>query len=359
MNNELFRPPPDLSVSEWADANRYLSSEGSAEPGRWITDRAPYQRAMMDAVKSAERIVIMTAAQVGKTELLLNTMGYYADQDPAPMLMIHPTLQMGEDFSKNKLFPMLRDTPCLSARINLKSRNSDNNILYKKFDNGAYIAIAGANSPASLASRSIRVLLCDEVDRYPVSAGEEGDPLSLAMARTANFWNRRVIWVSTPTIKGISRIEKAFALSTRDEWCVPCPKCGQLQPYDWERIVYKDRTQPVMRCVNCGQEFSQAEWTAGTGQWVGQAESGVRGFHMNKFASPWVKWTTIVEGYHEAYAGGEEQLKTWYNTSLGEPYEIKEGSIDAESIVSHIEEYRTLPECVEWLTCGEYLRLCA
>lgn len=272
MNNELFRPPPNLTVSQWADNFRYLSSEASAEPGRWITDRAPYQRAMMDAVKTTERIVIMTAAQVGKTELLLNTLGYFADQDPSPMLMIHPTLQMGEDFSKNKLTPMLRDTPCMSNRINLKSRNADNNILYKKFDNGAYIAIAGANSPAGLASRSIRVLLCDEVDRYPPSAGEEGDPLSLAIARTANFWNRRIIQVSTPTIKGSSRIEKAFALSTREEWCIPCPKCGELQPYDWERIVYKDKTVPVMRCVSCGAEFPQAEWNAGRGEWIAQCD---------------------------------------------------------------------------------------
>lgn len=355
MNNELFRPPPNLSVSQWADNFRYLSSEASAEPGRWITDRAPYQRGMMDAIKQCERLVIMTAAQVGKTELLLNTIGYFADQDPSPMLMVQPTLQMGEDFSKNKLFPMLRDTPCLSAKIPIKSRNSDNNILYKKFSNGAYVAITGANSPAGLASRSVRVLLCDEVDRYPGSAGEEGDPLSLAIARTSNFWNRRIILVSTPTLKAGSRIEKAFELSTREEWCVPCPTCGTYQPYSWSQIVYKDRTEPVMKCVHCGREHGASEWKAGRGRWDAQAESTTRGFHVNAFASPWVKWADIVANYHESYNGGDEMMKTWYNTKLGETYELTEGSIEIETVTSRLEPYPKFPDEVQILTCGEYL----
>lgn len=371
-NPSLWLPPPDMSVSEWADTYRYLSSEGSAEPGRWDTSRAPYQREMMDAVKTCERVIIMTAAQVGKSELLLNTIGYYVDKDPSPILMLQPTLQMGEDFSKDRVDPMLRDTPPLTKLITQKARTRDNNILHKKFMNSAVLTITGANSPASLASRPIRILLCDEVDRYPMSAGEEGDPLMLAVKRTANFWNRHIVWVSTPTIKGKSRIEQAYELSTREEWSVPCPVCGEYQPYMWEQIIYKDRTVPVMRCVSCGAESSEREWKSGAGKWIAQVLSScsdessaglhshqsrpptpkTRSFHMNAFASPWVRWEEIIASYHEAYSGGEEQLKTWYNTALGESYELKEGSIDAGNITSRTEDYTGLPDGVMLLTAG-------
>ena len=358
MNDaSIWLPPPDLTVSEWADTYRYLSSEASAEPGKWNTSRAEYQREMMDTVKTCERIVIMTAAQVGKSELLLNVIGYFVDKDPSPILLLQPTLQMGEDFSKDRIDPMLRDTPVLREKISIKARTRDNNIMHKKFANSAVLTIAGTNSPASLASRPIRILLCDEVDRYPESAKEEGDPLSLAMKRTANFWNRRIVLVSTPTLKGISRIEKAYALSSQEEWSVPCPKCGSCQAYTWQQIIYKDRTEPLMRCKTCGYEGSEREWKSGTGKWITQLtdagnEKLPRGFHMNAFASPWVKWTEIVSSYHEAYNTGEEMLKVWTNTVLGLPYELREGTIDAENITSRQEDYTLLPEGVQLLTAG-------
>ena len=358
-NSDLWLPPPTLTISEWADTYRCLSSEASAEPGRWNTDRAPYQRDMMDAVKNCERIVIMTAAQVGKSELLLNTIGYYASQDPSPILMLQPTLEMGEAFSKDRLAPMIRDTPILTGIFpDPKTRASGNTLLHKVFP-GGQITIAGANSPAGLASRPIRILLCDEVDRYPPSAGSEGDPLSLAMKRTANFWNRRIVWVSTPTLKGISRIEKAYQLSTCEEWLIPCPKCGELQPYSWERMIYHERTEPVMRCNHCGQEFSEAEWKKGHGEWHSQlppeeqSTALMRGFHMNAFASPWASWKSLIASYHEAKSSGEEMLIVWTNTVLGEPYEVKEGTIDVDIVSRRCEDYGAeVPEGVQVLTCG-------
>lgn len=359
MNYDIFRPPPELTISQWADFYRYLSPEGSPEPGRWSTSRAPYQREMMDAVKSNERVIIMTAAQVGKSEVLLNTLGYFLHYDPCPILMVQPTLEMGQDFSKTKIAPMLRDTPALSGLITQKARTSDNNILHKHFNNSAVLSIAGANSPAGLASRSIRVLLCDEVDRYPASAGAEGDPLTLAMKRTANFWNRRIVWVSTPTMKGISRIEPAFNLTNKSEWYVPCPKCGKYQPYTWDNLLWRERTEPVMKCVFCGHEDNEYHWKSGTGRWVPQAESNIPGFHMNAFASAWVSWQKIVDDYNEAYQTGEEALKGWTNTALGETYENPEGVIEVEQINSNCEAYATLPdgsvavpEDVLVLTCG-------
>ena len=359
LKSEIFRPPPELSISAWADEYRFLSAEASPEPGKWLTSRAEYQRAMMDAVKTSERVVIMTAAQVGKSELLLNVLGYFIHYDPCPVLMLQPTIQMAEDFSKDRLAPMIRDTPVLAERVaDPKSRTSGNTLLHKNFT-GGHITLAGTNSPASLASRPIRVLLCDEVDRYPASSGDEGDPLTLAIKRTANFWNRRIVMVSTPVMKGLSRIEPAFELSTREEWCVPCPSCGKFQPYAWDRILYKDKTEPVMRCDFCGAEFGEAEWKADAGKWIPRAESNTRGFHLNAFASPWVTWPDIVSSYLEAYATGEEMLKVWTNTVLGETYENSEGVIEIEALNSNCEEYPRLPDGsqavpgeVLVLTCG-------
>ncbi|WP_245624856.1 phage terminase large subunit family protein [Jannaschia seosinensis] len=175
----VLRPPPDLTISDWADANRRLSSEASAEPGQWRTSRAEYQRGIMEAISDAgvESVVIMSSAQVGKTEVVNNAVGYHIDQDPAPIMVVMPTERDAETWSKDRFSPMARDTPCLQNKIaNPKSRDGNNKILHKRFP-GGHLTIVGANAPSGLASRPIRLLLCDEVDRYPFSAGAEGDPI--------------------------------------------------------------------------------------------------------------------------------------------------------------------------------------
>lgn len=193
MAKQSLAPPPDLTVSEWADANRILSRESSAEAGKWRTDRAPYQREIMDSVNdpAVQDIVIMASAQVGKSELILNTLGYYIDYDPSPILVVQPTLESAKEFSKERIATMIRDTPILNERVaDSKSRDSSNTVMYKSFP-GGFVALAGANAPRGLAARPIRIVLADEIDRFPVSAGDEGDPLDLAEKRTNNFFNRK------------------------------------------------------------------------------------------------------------------------------------------------------------------------
>ena len=166
----VLKPPPELTLSEWADKYRVLSAESSAEPGRWHTDKAPYQREIMDAIGDPHirKVVIMSAAQIGKTDaFILNPLGYYMDYAPAPILVMLPTLDMGQTFSKDRLAPMIRDTPELRDKVDVKSRSSGNTIMKKNFP-GGHITIVGANSATGLASRPIKVLLADEVDRYPV-----------------------------------------------------------------------------------------------------------------------------------------------------------------------------------------------
>jgi phage terminase large subunit GpA-like protein len=180
----LVAPPPPLGIDEWADENRILSAEASAEPGQWRTSRAPYQKEPMRAISdpAVESVVFMWASQLGKTDLQLNTIGYYTGHDPAPIMVIQPDLTVARDFSNDRFTPMYRDSPQLSKlMVKDKSRDSWNTILYKSFPGGR-INIAGANSPASLASKPIRRVIGDEIDRFPVSAGKEGDPVSLVTA---------------------------------------------------------------------------------------------------------------------------------------------------------------------------------
>lgn len=357
---KVVAPPPVLTVSQWADMYRRLSAESSAEPGQWNTDRAPYQREIMDALNNPEcvELVIMSSAQVGKTELILNIIGYYIDYDPAPMLVVQPTLKpMGEDFSKDRLAPMIRDTPTLSKKVrDVKSRTSGNTIFHKTFP-GGHITIAGANSPSNLASRPVRIALMDEIDRYPPSAGTEGDPIKLAEKRTTTFWNRKIIKVSTPTTKGESNIEDEYLSGSQEEWNVACPCCGKYQPYEWGRIHFSDVT---MECKFCNERISEVDWKQMPGKYIAKNPENrrKRSFHLNELASPWKHWNEIIEDFKTAQRevklnGDINKMKVWINTALGEPWENRGAGADSDTVLGRRERYDAdLPDGVLLLTAG-------
>lgn len=345
-------PPPDLTASEWADLYRRLSSEASAEPGRWRTDRTPYMREILDAINdpTVERIVIMSSAQVGKTELLLNAIGYFVDYDPAPMLLLQPTLEMAQTFSKDRLAPMCRDTPALRHKIqDAKAKSSGNTMLHKTFA-GGHITMAGANSPASLASRPVRIVLADEVDRYPVSAGSEGDPVNLAIKRTTTFWNKKIILVSTPTVKDVSRIEAAYDDSTMEQFCYQCPDCEEYQPLRWRNIDFETEGHS---CESCGSINDQGTWIAQKHKWIARkSHHKTRGFHLNELVSPWRRWSQIIEDFREAKRS-PDTLKTFVNTSLGETWEEEGSKLEGDSLYTRREHYKAdMPEHTLVLTAA-------
>lgn len=359
----IFRrmaPPPKLTVSEWADRFRFLSPESSAEPGRWDTARAEYQRGILDAVSDprVETVVIMSSAQVGKTELINNLIGYHVHQDPAPILVVHPTTEMGEAWSKNRLAPMLRDSPALRGRVAAaRSRASDNTVREKKFPGGS-LSIVGANSPAGLASRPIRVVCCDEVDRYPASAGSEGDPVTLGRKRTATFWNRKVVLVSTPTIKGVSRIEAAFETSDKRRFWVPCSHCGEFQTLQWPQVRWDgdDPTTARYHCVECGAGWTDPERWAAVRRGVWRAEGefrGTAGFHLNELCSPWRRLDETVADFLAA-KDRPETLKAWINTALGESWQEQGDAPEWQRLTERREDYRmgVVPADAAVLTAG-------
>ncbi|WP_100406662.1 phage terminase large subunit family protein [Bacillus solitudinis] len=335
----VITPPPDLTVSEWADMYRKLSSESSSEPGQWRTSRAPYQKEILDSINDydSEKVIIMSSAQVGKSELLLNVVGYYIDFDPAPILLMQPTVDLAKSFSKERLAPMIRDSPTLRKKASdEKSRDSGNTVMQKTFP-GGYIAMVGANAPSGLASRPIRILLADEVDRFPISAGTEGDPLSLAEKRTNNFQNRKKVFVSTPTNKGASRIETEFEFSTQEHWNLPCPSCGEYQPLRFPQLHFDSA---CMACKSCGTLHDEYEWKSSEGKWIANNPNAKnRGFHLNEMVSPWRKWQEIIDSFKEANKKGPEALKVFVNTALGETWEPKGDGIESEDLLDRRKQY--------------------
>jgi phage terminase large subunit GpA-like protein len=354
-----FKPPPDLKVSDWADQDRKLSPEASAEPGQWITSRAEYQRGIMDAFSdpSVEMVVVMSSAQVGKTEILNNVIGFHVAQDPSPMLVVQPTLDMAQTWSKDRLAPMLRDTPALQGLVkDPRARDSGNTTLHKIFP-GGHITACGANSPSSLASRPVRVVLCDEVDRYPVSAGSEGDPVSLARKRASTFWNRRIGLFSTPTNKGNSRIEAAFEESDKRLYFVPCPHCKHEQSLKWSSVQWEQDKPETSQyaCEECGSLWTDAERVRAIrhGKWSPTSEfKRVAGFHLSGLYSPWTPLDVAVREFLEAKKQ-PATLRVWINTYLGETWEEQGEQVDDYAIAERREPFgETLPMEVVLLTAG-------
>lgn len=355
-----FAPPPRLKVSEWADQFRKLSPESSAEPGQWVTARAEYQRDIMDAVNdpAVTEVVVMTSAQIGKTEALGNIVAYYVTQDASPMLMLQPTLEMAEAYSKDRLAPMVRDCPHLTDKIgDPKSRKTDNTLLHKTFP-GGHITLAGANSAASLASRPVRVVLCDEVDRYPASAGTEGDPVNLARKRTVTFWNRKLILTSTPTIKGASRIESAFLKSDQRRYFVKCPHCQHEQVFVWAGVKWDDDPKSAWyECGNCNRPITNGQklQMVREGKWKATAEfTGIAGFHLNELYSPWRTFGDVADDFVKA-KDDPQKLKVWVNTSLGETWDDQQGETPQfEELASRAENYSPsfVPKGGLFLTAG-------
>ena len=313
----------------------------------------------MDAVNdsSIETVVIMSSSQVGKSEILLNIIGYYVDQDPSPMLHLQPTLEMGQAFSKDRISPMARDSAALQDKLqDVGARKTGNTIMHKRFP-GGHLTICGANSPASLASRPVRIVLADEVDRYPVSAGTEGDPVNLARKRTTTFHNRKIVLTSTPTIKGASRIEMAWESSDQRRYNVPCPKCGELQHLEWKNVEFdkKNPDDATIGCVTCDYNFKESDKPKmlQLGVWIATAESsGIAGFHINELYSPWRRWSDVVRDFLNA-KNNPETLKTWVNTSLGETWQEQGDAVDEEGLYARREKYAAkVPNDALVLTAG-------
>ena len=237
---KAFAPPEDCTVSEWAARHRRLSPESSAEAGLWRNERTPYLIEIMDAFTDPQvrHIVVGAGSQVGKSETINNIIAYIIAEDPGSILFIMPTTLDAKEYSKLRIAPMIRD--CFELRRKVaaaKSRDSGNTLLQKSYP-GGILTMCGSGEAHSLASKPIRYVIGDERDRWAASAGAEGDPWELAMARQTTFYNAKSIEVSTPTIKGASPIEKAYEQGTQERLKTRCPACGAYNEIRFTDIRY-------------------------------------------------------------------------------------------------------------------------
>lgn len=365
-----FRAPENLTVSEWADRYRKLSPENSAEAGSWRTSRTPYLKEIMNAFTddAVNRIVVVASSQVGKTEVELNMLGYLIDQDPGPVMWVMPTVDNANDFSKRRVAPMIRDTiPLREKMASVRETRGAGSTMKKAFP-GGMLTLTGSNSPASLASVPARYVFGDELDRWAKDAGGEGDPWGLLEARTTTFYNRKMVQVSTPTIKGASPIEAAYNLGTQEKWCVKCPDCGNYHFIDFDSIRFKYDTieaggkkqfivnEVNYACPECGCINSENTMRHQPMKWIADSpdaiKNGCRSFWINAFTSPWMSWKKIVQRFLEA-KDDPEKLKVVYNTLFGQLWEERSDVGDEDELSARAEEYEAeLPDGVLCLTMG-------
>jgi phage terminase large subunit GpA-like protein len=362
---EGLRPEEPLTVSQWADRYRKLSSKASAEPGPWRTDRTPYLREPMDCLSSespVQRVVMMFAAQTGKTEAGSNWLGYVIDHAPGPMLCVQPTVEMAKRLSKQRLESMISETPCLSEKIApARSRDSGNTMFSKEYPSGIML-LTGANSATGLRSAPCRYLFADEVDAFPSDVDGEGDPVALAERRTTTFARRKILLTSTPTVKDFSRIEAEYERSDQRRFYVACPCCGQMQWLKWGQLKWEQgKPETVLyQCESCREKFPERHkpQMLASGEWRPTAPGNGKtaGFQLSGLYSPlgWCSWDQLVDDFLRA-KGDAPALKAFVNTRLAETWEEDyAAAVSAEGLMAKRLSYQpgTCPDGVVLLTAG-------
>ncbi|MBN5207777.1 phage terminase large subunit family protein [Serratia marcescens] len=367
------RPPEPLSLSEWANKYAVLSKETSAQTGRFRS--FAYQDGMMDAITdpAVTQVSVMKSARVGYTKILDHVVGYYLAHDPSPILIVQPRVEDAEDYSKTEIAPMLRDTPVLAEICgDPKAKDSNQTILKKTFANGANLTLVGANSPGGFRRITCRIILFDEVDGYPSGgAGVEGDQIALGIKRSETFWNRKIALGSTPTVKGTSRIEKAYEESDQRRYYVPCPHCGEFQVLEWggPETPYgikwdKDENGEgipesayyVCRHNGCVIHHNEKSGMVKHGEWrATKPFKGHAGFHIWAGYSlfPNAAWKYLVAEWLRV-KNDPLMRQTFINLVLGEPYEDRgEKALSEKRLLERCEVYAAeVPDGVTVLTAG-------
>ena len=358
------RPDPLLTISQWADRYRWLSQRASAEHGRWRTERTPYLREIMDCLSPMsliERTVFMKGAQIGGTECGNNWMGYIIHQAPGPMMAVQPTVEMAKRNSKQRIDPLIEESEVLRKLVrDPRSRDSGNTVLSKDFPGGVLV-MTGANSAVGLRSMAARYLFLDEVDAYQGDVEGEGDPITLAMARTRTFARRKVFLVSTPKITGMSRIESAYEESDQRKYWVPCPTCREFQILKFAQLRWPkgDPQSAVYVCEHCGQEIrnhqkhsmlARGEWRAGA-----KGDGRTAGFHISSLYSPvgWFSWGDAAKQFEQAQKN-PALLQVFVNTVLGETWTLLGEAPEWQKLYDRREEYKVglVPRGGLFLTAG-------
>lgn len=344
-SQEGWAPPARGILSQWSEGNRVLFTEASAEPGRFELRKTPYLRRMMDCYTDpkVQRVVAKIASQLGKTEsLVLSPIAYHIAEDPCSILLVCPSEDFLNTYSSTRIGPMLKGTPALRGKIVLgKNRGEESTKDYKKFL-GGFLKMVSKGSVAGLRAWPVRVLICEECDAP--GGNREGNWVKLAEARTRNFWNRKIVLISSPGDESTSIICPEFDNSSRENWFVPCPACTYPQILIWDGIKFRTATY---ECQECRNDFEQHRWLEASergGHWIAcEPENPVKGFELNNLVSPWVDWRDSIKDFLEATRkakeGDYEDLKVFKNTVLCELWRTQRETLDWEALYNRREEY--------------------
>jgi len=367
---DSLEPAAAISLSGWAEKKRWLSPKASSQPGPWRNAGMPFLVEPMDCVTDplCGELTIMKSNQVGATELILNAIGYHAEHKPTSILYILPTLVVAEGVSKRRVQPMFDASPDLHGILkDVRTRDSGNTLLEKDFANGS-LRIGGSNSPASLSSDPCEIVAVDEWDRCAIDAGDEGDPAELARGRQENYPNRMFIGVSTPTDEDTSRINAAFQRSSKAQYYVPCPHCGEshvlkfanVHAPEWEAGASLTDAAPDdcrYYCPDCKKPWSQRERWFGVrnGSWIHEHPERLhKGYHITGLMSPFREVPRMVEAWQRAQ-GSRERLKTFINLQLGECWKRDDDeNVNPDVLYKHRRSMfgATLPAECMYITLG-------
>lgn len=361
LGRKSIEPKEDLTVSEWAEKNRFVTREESVRPGMWDNDVAHFAVEIMNAFNDpvVHQITVQGSAQVLKTEIIKNVIAFCIAQNPKKILIVYPTEDDARDFSLQKLQPMLDRNDCLLEKMENPNNRKENKTLYKKYAGGA-IWIVGSHSPTTLARRSVQWVIGDDVDRIPTEAGEEGDPWLLAKERTESFslFEYKHAAFSTPTTKDSSRIENLYLKSDKRKYYVACPFCGEDQTLEWEQIKWqKDKDllgektikhypeTAAYECISCKELIDESYKSDMVlkGYWKAEfpERTDHRGYWINRIYSPWSTWEALVKKFLDT-KDDEETAKTFWNTSLGRTWEAGDiESVEDKSLLKRVENYLT------------------
>ena len=351
-------PPENITVSEWAEKYRQLDAKTTARPGPWRNSSTPYLKGLMDEFNNyeTEEIVFVKPTQVGGTEAILNMIGFVIDEDPSPAMVVYPTDELAKSISKNRIEPMLLNSPTLKE----KYHENDSSVLEMQFDD-MYLSLVGSNSPSGLASKPIKYLFLDETDKYPGASKKEADPVSLAKERTKTFHNRKIVLASTPTLKNNHIWEAKENADIEKHYLMPCPHCGRkiefkfsnLRFPDDESMSYADRAERARYvCQECGSIITDSQkyimLQQGTWEIVERKTQFARKvvFWLNTLYSPFVRFAEVAKEFLMS-KDDSEAFQNFVNSWLAEPWEDTKLKTSADLVM---ERQTELPELIvpEW-----------
>jgi len=364
----VLKPPEIMTVSVWADKHRVLDGRASAEPGKWNTNKTPYLRGIMDAFcdLDIEDITFAKGSQIGGTEAEYNMLGFAIDQDPGPALIVYPTDKLAEFSSENRIEPMIYKSPVLAEKYN---KRASEKLELQLTD--MYVALVGANSPSNLASRPVRYVFFDEIDKFPKWTGGEANPIALAIERTKTFHNRKIVKISTPTLVYGNIWQSYLAADVKYKYHVPCPQCGYRQEIKFKQIKWPEgadgqsvRGAAWYECVDCGAALYDKDKMSmlRAGQWVTKdsVPEGLRSvaFHLSSIYSPWLSFGDIASQFLKSKEY-PELLMNFINSWLAEPWEPRSSKMQSDIVLAKAwtNERAKVPEEAQLLTMGVDVQL--